>query len=179
MNFFANSTRLLRKLDHVLLWMLSNDPMLLQCSLCAKQRKFQWLKPLQNKKGQKNLGYPRKKQSFYKEKDCFFFSSTPHFFGPSYFEAALAMFCLYTRPAQAKIQILTVICSIVKLIPWSEINLSHLYPQIIYLGADKLLGVRPIPEAPLLIGPRNPGLPCTGVPTALVYYLAYHWRPPV
>ena len=159
--------------------MLSNDPMLLQCSLCAKQRKFQWLKPLQNKKGQKNLGYPRKKQSFYKEKDCFFFSSTPHFFGPSYFEAALAMFCLYTRPAQAKIQILTVICSIVKLIPWSEINLSHLYPQIIYLGADKLLGVRPIPEAPLLIGPRNPGLPCTGVPTALVYYLAYHWRPPV
>ena len=31
-----------------------------------------WLKPLQNKKGQKNLGYPRKKQSFYKEKDCFF-----------------------------------------------------------------------------------------------------------
>ena len=25
------------------------------------------LKPLQNKKGQKNLGYPRKKQSFYKE----------------------------------------------------------------------------------------------------------------
>ena len=89
MNFFANSTRLLRKLDHVLLWMLSNDPMLLQCSLCAKQRKFQWLKPLQNKKGQKNLGYPRKKQSFYKEKDCFFFSGTPNFFGPSYFEAAL------------------------------------------------------------------------------------------
>ena len=30
------------------------------------------LKPLQNKKGQKNLGYPRKKQSFYKGKDCFF-----------------------------------------------------------------------------------------------------------
>ena len=30
------------------------------------------LKPLQNKKGQKNLGYLRKKQSFYKEKDCFF-----------------------------------------------------------------------------------------------------------
>ena len=29
------------------------------------------LKPLQNKKGRKNLGYPRKKQSFYKEKDCF------------------------------------------------------------------------------------------------------------
>ena len=33
---------------------------------------FKALKPLQNKKGQKNLGYPRKKQSFYKEKDCFF-----------------------------------------------------------------------------------------------------------
>ena len=32
----------------------------------------QGLKPLQDKKGQKNLGYPRKKQSFYKEKDCFF-----------------------------------------------------------------------------------------------------------
>ena len=27
------------------------------------------IKPLQNKKGQKNLGYPRKKQSFYKEQD--------------------------------------------------------------------------------------------------------------
>ena len=34
-----------------------------------------YLKPLQNKKGQKNLGYPRKKAVF--------------FFGPSYFEAAL------------------------------------------------------------------------------------------
>ena len=42
----------------------------------------------QNKKGQKNLGYPRKKQSFYKEKDCFFLGY-PKFFGPSYFEAAL------------------------------------------------------------------------------------------
>ena len=30
------------------------------------------VKPLQNKKGQKNLGYLTKKQSFYKEKDCFF-----------------------------------------------------------------------------------------------------------
>ena len=29
------------------------------------------LKPLQNKKGQKNLRYPRKKQSFSKERDCF------------------------------------------------------------------------------------------------------------
>ena len=34
------------------------------------------------------MGYPRKKQSFYKEKDCFFFGY-PNFFGPSYFEAAL------------------------------------------------------------------------------------------
>ena len=46
------------------------------------------LKLLQNKKGQKNLGYPRKNQSFYKEKDCFFLGY-PNFFGPSYFEAAL------------------------------------------------------------------------------------------
>ena len=41
------------------------------------------------------------------------------------------MFCLYTfplaRPAQAKIQNLTVICCIVKLIPWNVVNLSHLY----------------------------------------------------
>ena len=37
------------------------------------------LKPLQNKKGQKNLGYPTKKQSFYKEKDCIFVGY-PNFF---------------------------------------------------------------------------------------------------
>ena len=41
------------------------------------------------------------------------------------------MFCLYTfllaRPAQAKIQNLTAICCIVKLIPWNVVNLSHLY----------------------------------------------------
>ena len=42
------------------------------------------LKPLQNKKGQKNLGYPRKKQTFYKEKDCFFFGY-PKFFWPFLF----------------------------------------------------------------------------------------------
>ena len=56
---------------------------LLQCSLCAEQRKNQWL----------------------------------------------AMFCLYTlplRPAQAKVQMLTAICSIVKLIPWNKVDLSHL-----------------------------------------------------
>ena len=29
------------------------------------------------------------------------------------------------RPAQAKIQMLTAICSIVKLIPWNEVNLCH------------------------------------------------------
>ena len=43
----------------------------------------------------------------------------------------LAMFCLYTlplaRPAQAQIQMLTAICSILKLIPRNEVNLSHLY----------------------------------------------------
>ena len=85
MNFCANSARLLRKLDHVLLWILSNDTRLLQCNLCAEQRKFQ----------------------------------------------RLAMFCLYTlplaRPAQAKIQMLRAIWSIVKLIPWNKVNLSHLY----------------------------------------------------
>ena len=41
------------------------------------------------------------------------------------------MFCLYTlplaRPAQAKIQMLTVNCSFVKLIPWNLVNMSHLY----------------------------------------------------
>ena len=51
---------------------------------------------LQNKKGQKNLRYPAKKQSLAKrqffslEKDCFFVRyRTSNFFGPSYFEAAL------------------------------------------------------------------------------------------
>ena len=42
------------------------------------------LKPLQNKKGQNNLGYPRKKQSFYKKKDCFFLGY-PKFFWPFLF----------------------------------------------------------------------------------------------
>ena len=42
------------------------------------------LKPNQNKKGQKNLGYPTKKQSFYKEKDCFFVGY-PKFFWPFLF----------------------------------------------------------------------------------------------
>ena len=41
------------------------------------------------------------------------------------------MFCLYTfplaRPGQAKIQNLTAIGCIVKLIPWNVVDLSHLY----------------------------------------------------
>ena len=48
----------------------------------------------------------------------------------SYNEWSLAMFCLYTfplaRPAQAKIQMLTAICSIVKLIPRNLVNLGRL-----------------------------------------------------
>ena len=60
---------------------------------CHKQSHFifykSWselslLKPLQNKKGQKNLGYPREKQSFYKEKGCFFLGY-PKFFCPFLF----------------------------------------------------------------------------------------------
>ena len=47
------------------------------------------LKPLQNKKGQNNLGYLRKKQYFYLEKDCFFLGY-PKLSEPSYFEVALS-----------------------------------------------------------------------------------------
>ena len=46
------------------------------------------VKPLQNKKGQKNLGYPRKSSPFIRKKTAFF-SDTSNFFGPSYFEVAL------------------------------------------------------------------------------------------
>ena len=46
------------------------------------------LKPLQNKKVQKNLGCP-KKSSLFPYKRTAFFSGTPNNFGPSYFEAAL------------------------------------------------------------------------------------------
>ena len=46
------------------------------------------VKLLQNKKGPKNLGYPRKNSPFISKKTAFF-SGTPNFFGPSYFEAAL------------------------------------------------------------------------------------------
>ena len=48
------------------------------------------LKPLQNKKGQKNLGYP-KKSSLFPYKRTAFLSGTPNFFCPSYFEAALVL----------------------------------------------------------------------------------------
>ena len=36
LNFCTHSARLLRKLNHVLLWILSNDTGLWQCSLCAE-----------------------------------------------------------------------------------------------------------------------------------------------
>ena len=72
------------------------------------------------------------------------------------------MFCLHTlplaRPAQAKIQMLKAICSILKLIPWNEVNLSQLYK-------DATLGIVPnqlrtnlknfFQCAPLSKGPRN------------------------
>ena len=48
------------------------------------------LKPLQNKKGLKDLGYP-KKSSLFTYKRTAFFSGTPNFLGPSYFEAALVV----------------------------------------------------------------------------------------
>ena len=40
---FSHSARLLRELDHVLLWILSTDTGLRQCSICAEWREFQWL----------------------------------------------------------------------------------------------------------------------------------------
>ena len=43
LNFCPNSAWLLRKLDRVVLWILSNDTRLLQRSLCTELRKFQWL----------------------------------------------------------------------------------------------------------------------------------------
>ena len=49
---------------------------------------FFLLKPLQNKKSQKNLGYPRKSSPFIRKKTSFF-SGTPNCFGPSYLKAAL------------------------------------------------------------------------------------------
>ena len=53
--------------------------------------KFLLLKPLQNKKGQKIWGTWEKSSPFIRKKTAFF-SGTPNFFGPSYFEAALATF---------------------------------------------------------------------------------------
>ena len=41
LNFCAHSARLLRKLDHVMLWILSTNTGLCQRSICADQRKFQ------------------------------------------------------------------------------------------------------------------------------------------
>jgi hypothetical protein len=41
------------------------------------------------RKGQKNLGNPTKKQSFFLIKGLLFLSGTPNILGPSYFEAAL------------------------------------------------------------------------------------------
>ena len=46
------------------------------------------LKPLQNKKGQK-IGGTREKSSHFIRKKTAFFSGTPNFLGPSYFEVAL------------------------------------------------------------------------------------------
>ena len=54
------------------------------------------LKPLQNKKGQKIWG-TREKSSPFIRKMTAFFSGTPNFFGPSYFEAALADHKLVSR----------------------------------------------------------------------------------
>ena len=52
-------------------------------------RHLKWLlKPLQSKKGQKVWG-TREKSSLFPYKRTAFFSGTPNFFGPSYFEAAL------------------------------------------------------------------------------------------
>ena len=45
----------------------------------------------QIRRAKKKLRYPRKKQSFCKEKDCFFLGY-PKIFGPSYFETALVYF---------------------------------------------------------------------------------------
>ena len=38
------------------------------------------------------------------------------------------------RPAQAKFRMLTAICSIVKLLAWNEVNLSHLYRLPYYIN---------------------------------------------
>ena len=50
----------------------------------------QTLKLLQNKKGQKIWGTQEKSSPFIRKKTAFF-SGTPNFFGPSYFEAALVL----------------------------------------------------------------------------------------
>ena len=65
-------------------WVGYFGPFLFWGSKNPPPQTFQPLKPSQNKKGQKNLGYPTKKQSFYKEKDCFFVGY-PKFFWPFLF----------------------------------------------------------------------------------------------
>ena len=42
------------------------------CDVWSVRDILEVLKPLQNKKGQKKLSYPKKEQSFSLEKDCFF-----------------------------------------------------------------------------------------------------------
>ena len=41
--FCTHSARLLRKLNHVLLWILSTNTGLWQCSICAEKINFQWI----------------------------------------------------------------------------------------------------------------------------------------
>ena len=60
------------------------------------------IKLLQNKKGQKNLGYPRKSSPFIMKKTAFLVG-TPNFFGPSYFETALPSLC-YCEAAQRMLE---------------------------------------------------------------------------
>ena len=69
---------------YVLKWNLDKVGKDIKAVSDLKKNNLIVLKPLQNKKGQKNLGYPRKKQSFYKEKDCFFLGY-PKFFWPFLF----------------------------------------------------------------------------------------------
>ena len=70
-------------------WFLSGLELIINLEFCL-------LKPNQNKKGQKNLGYPIKKQSFYKEKDCFFVGY-PKFFWPFLFWSGFKTFDILTE----------------------------------------------------------------------------------
>ena len=64
-----------------------------------------FLKPLQNKKGQKNLCCPTKKQASSKEKDCFFVGYLK-LLGSSYFEAALVQNSSFPRNLQPGYQLI-------------------------------------------------------------------------